>query len=137
MFRRKILQEESISTVRDNGLMTALILMLCIGKDFSMDFPEKKRILTLGIAGIGQMVNGLKMELRKEIVKLLRIIKEPTTKREKMIWRRREAYADFEVSKFRNRFENRVARMKGKPKLQTLLQGKMKKVIKNVTSKKA
>ena len=75
MFRKRILKEECLSTIKNNGLMAGFILMLCCGKDATLEFPEKKRILTLAISGIDKMKNNLRLFLRTEIIGLCRIIR--------------------------------------------------------------
>ena len=82
------------------------------------------------------MQSRLRLEIRRKIIGLCRVIREPDTKRQKLIWRRREAYADCYMDNFRNRFEKRVQRMKGQPKLQMLMEKKLKRILKNIGKKK-
>ena len=60
-FRERILKEESLSSIKENGIMAGLILMLCCGINTTLEFPEKKRILTLAICGIDKMKNRLRL----------------------------------------------------------------------------
>ena len=89
-------------------------------------------MLILAMMKIDQFKSNLRIVLRRKLIKRCREIREPETKRQEWMWRRRECKAKANGKKFMNKAEKAFNKIKGRTIWKKYLNSKMQTWNKNI-----
>ena len=116
--------------------MAGLIFMVYLRTEGYLETSHSKRLLILSMSGIDRMRSPMKLYLRSKLILKCKLIHEPESRRQRLIWGRREAEAKGNGKKWKERMERRVEKIKGKELVRKLILGKVRKWVGNVEREK-
>ena len=125
---KRILEEETLSTVKSDNFKSALFFLLYIRGEKKLSLTQKVRLLTLSISNINSFPSLYKLVLRDEMVKKIPVIKKPKVQRKKNIYMKRKCYAEKKMEKLNEWVWEKFYRLKIHKRVSSKIERKLNKI---------